>query len=149
MRGVVEKREAGAGAVLEVNDVERGGALVEIVAVAAGIETEERAQEQAIVALCEMTMMFSPSWVRTNSISAGRGAGGDGEAAFATGRSEGVGILFPFERFLGILGFNFLAGQLFPMAVGNFAESFSRLHFKLMRLGQDARRFHVRSRSEA
>src|SRR5688500_13919381 len=45
--GVVEEHEAGVYGVAEVEDVEAGGGLVEAVAVAAGVEAEEAAEENA------------------------------------------------------------------------------------------------------
>ena len=47
VRDVVEEGEAGVGDVLEVEDVERGGVLVEAVAVFSRVESEQGRDEKA------------------------------------------------------------------------------------------------------
>src|SRR5258707_481870 len=47
VRRIVEEGETGVGDVFEVEDVQRAGALVEAVAVFAGVEAQHRAKDQA------------------------------------------------------------------------------------------------------
>ncbi len=121
--GVVEEREPGAGGVAEIDDVKRGGALVEVVAVAARVEAEEGAEQEAdggFVGDDEDAVVR----VGADDFHERRqGAGGDGEAALAAARGEGERVAVPFLRLLGELALDFLAGHLLPAAMGDFAET--------------------------
>jgi len=140
--GVVEEREACARAVLEVDDVERSGALVEVVAITARIESEQRAEEKPDRRLVRDDHDVFAGMRADELDEGGQRARGDGEAAFTALRREGVGVLVPFERFLRILGFNLLAGHLFPVTVGNFAQTVTGLDFKPVRMREQTCRLH-------
>ena len=106
VRGVVEKRETGAGAILEVDDVERGGALVEVVAVTARIEAEERAEEETDGRFVRDDHDVFPGMSPHQFNQRRQSAGGDGETTRPRRGSKGVGVLVPLEGFLGIFGFD-------------------------------------------
>lgn len=71
----------------------------------------------------------------------GKSAGGDSESAFAVERGEGKRIFFPGGGFFGEFGFDFFAGELFPVAVGDFAETFAFLDGELVGGGEDGSGF--------
>jgi len=140
MRGVVEERQPRAGDVLEVDDVERAGALVEIIAEAARIEPEQRADQQPDRRLVRDDQDL-PAGMRAHDFDQRRQrARRHRQAALAAARREGVRVLVPLQRFFGELQVDFLAGQLLPMAVGDFLQSVALVDLQLVRRGDDAGR---------
>ena len=140
MRGVVEQRQACADCILEVNDVQRGRILIQSIAIAARIESNERAEQQA-----------DSRFVGDNENVLGRvlphdlhqhrqGASRHREPALSSHRRERVRILFPRRGFIRKSLLDFFSCHLFPAPMRNFPQPIARLHFESMRLGQDSRR---------
>src|SRR6476659_8842830 len=92
MRGVVEERKARVGQLLEIEDVQRGGTLIEAVAILARIEAEEGAEEEADRRLVGDDEEVLPLVALHEIEQGGEGARRDLEAGLAARGREGVGV---------------------------------------------------------
>lgn len=139
--GVVEESKTRTVALLEIENVESGRALVEIVAVTPGIKPEQGTYQQP-----------NRRFVRDNNDGfsgasaddlqqGGQGPGRHRQAALAPSRRERIGIVLPGGKFIGVFGFHIRSFQPFPMSVRHFAKLRACLDGKLVRLRQQTSGF--------
>jgi hypothetical protein len=130
------------GEVLEVDDVQRAGALVEAVAIFAGVESEERAEKEADGRLVRddqdplVAVLFDDAQQRRQR------ARGDRQAAFAVHRRKAVRVVLVPRILLGELALDVGARLSLPPPVPDLAQALVRPHLDVMRLRDQPRGVH-------
>ena len=118
MRGVVEQHQPRSSSTLEIHDVQRGRILIEIVPVAARVESQQRAQQQTDRRLVRNDDHRTALMAAHDFDQRGQGTGRDRQTAFTALRREGVGIFLPRCGFRGNFSSPSWRVSSLPMADG-------------------------------
>lgn len=117
MRDIVEEAQSGPYFAHEVENVQRGRALVEAVAVASHIETEQAADQQSVRTFVRYDQDTTMAMCLDDAPDNRQGSVQDIQTWLPAVRSNGEGIFLPDAIFFLEVAFDFGAPQAFPAPV--------------------------------
>lgn len=135
--GVVEEGKTGPVALFEIENIQSGRALVEIVAVTPGIKPEQGTDEQPDRCFVRDNNDGFGGAGANDFQQGGQGPGRHREAGLAPFRRKRIGIVLPRGEFIGVLRFDIRSFQPLPMSVRHFAKLGACVDGKIVRLRQE------------
>ena len=117
MRSIVEKRETCATAFFEIENIEGGRALIEIVAVPARIKSKQRTDQQPYRRFVRDNYDGFAGVGGGDLQQGGQGSRRHRQAALATLGREGIRIVLPVGEFTGVFGFDIRSFQTLPTSM--------------------------------
>ena len=142
MRHVIVKREPRIGRTGGIENGERSGVQVEVIAIAARIKTEDRAKQEADRRFVRNDANHLARVAGDDIEKCRHGACRDREARLTAFRRKVERIGLPLGIHVAKFRFGLAAGQPFPDAVIDLEETGLRRHRFAVRLGENLRCFH-------
>lgn len=117
MRYIIEQHQASPHRIFEVEHIQAGGGLVQTVTVAAPVETEHAADQQAQGGFVRDDQHVFVTVLYHKIADDGQSAGNNAHAIIAALRCKGVRVFFPGNVFVWEFSLNISPAYLFPVTV--------------------------------